>query len=901
MELKCVARVSLVVPPASEEQQRALETFQAGSNLVVRAVAGAGKTTLMLQICRANPSKYTQIVTYNAALKNEGRLKIKQLGLHAHVRVDTFHSLAGRAYGSTIRNDQALISLLECITSSSPAACSKPIDKWYRKVEVLMIDEAQDITPVLWQLLMCVIRDITQPCTATATALVNAVSCMPSSSSVELCGVGGSPGSPGSPRPIDTSALQLVVVGDERQMINGYRNADARYLSLAPFIFPSSSRIWSSLCLSTSYRLTPATAAFVNTVMLGESVIVGGNEASVSLPVMYWPMWKSDISAMIREVEHHVATGSTVAFLSQSTKCSPFAQELVKLMGCTAFFIASDNATRVASNPGLLHNKIPILTFHAAKGLEFDYVYQIVATTKYNKGDVDTCGNVEYVASTRARKQLVLVEYRAGKRVSSYPRLLKTYSSWHPDFIIARGRENCTPIEVAEPPPNSLSGDGNILYCPSTITDFMASEMQTDLMKSYVTVREERAATDECVRVCAEQSFSFGEGGGAITENVAFLYGLVIPMVVELKRDGRLGLVQSNREWLDSPLGLLKFPRGTIVRDESTKRDRVLAELLQASRGGVIHMAPEKINASLFYLANVCNASMTLYPHLLRQILNYDWIEHDIVKSGVSYLENEILGGCNVGESSGLFEHALEYHGVSRVLKPGACPCVPIISGAADYVIGVRTNSVALDPKWGSELELEVELESMPHLPVEHATSNLRVDRFSMDFESNLAQRLTCDTGMSVTYEPANSARAKTVVVYEFKFTPTLEVEHILQTAIYVAMQSLAITNAAYANAATAPCGRLFNIRTGQLLQVRVANPRAFLEAFITAKLTSGSVLTSNPDFIAACERYHFVGTGTETENVDDMDVYYGDVSSDAESTVDLNVERRQPVFFNTF
>jgi len=429
----------------------------------------------------------------------------------------------------------------------------------------------------------------------------------------------------------------------------------------------------------------------------------------------------------------------------------------------------------------------------------------------------------------------------------------------------------------------------------------MASEMQTDLMKSYVTVREERAATDECVRVCAEQSFSFGEGGVAITENVAFLYGLVIPMVVELKRDGRLGLVQSNREWLDSPLGLLKFPRGTIVRDESTKRDRVLAELLQASRGGVIHMAPEKINASLFYLANVCNASMTLYPHLLRQILNYDWIEHDIVKSGVSYLENEILGGCNVGESSGLFEHALEYHGVSRVLKPGACPCVPIISGAADYVIGVRTNSVALDPKWGSELELEVELESMPHLPVEHATSNLRVDRFSMDFESNLAQRLTCDTGMSVTYEPANSARAKTVVVYEFKFTPTLEVEHILQTAIYVAMQSLAITNAAYANAATAPCGRLFNIRTGQLLQVRVANPRAFLEAFITAKLTSGSVLTSNPDFIAACERYHFVGTGTETENVDDMDVYYGDVSSDAESIVDLNVERRQPVFFNTF
>ena len=122
-----------------------------------------------------------------------------------------------------------------------------------------------------------------------------------------------------------------------------------------------------------------------------------------------------------------------------------------------------------------------------------------------------------------------------------------------------------------------------------------------------------------------------------------------------------------------------------------------------------------------------------------------------------------------------------------------------------------------------------------------------------------------------------------------------------LQTATYVAMHTLAearndVDHVLLALPA-AVCGRLFNIRTGQLSEVRVAEPLAFLETFITAKLNSGITKISDVKFIEACKcGVNTGGSDDGTETIDFMDV------SDKAETIQLeNSERKRereiPIF----
>ena len=747
-----------LLPPPSEEQQLSIDTFKQGCNIAVQAVAGAGKTTLMLQLCMSDPSKIVQMVTYNACLKLEGRLKIEQLQLGCRVKIDTFHSLAGSAYlnKGDVFNDETFENLLALLDSDQ----APQIKKWYRSVDVLMVDEAQDISPSLWKFLLYLIRDMT-----------------------------------GGNRPMP----QIIVVGDARQMIYEFRKSDSRYLTLAPLIFPGASRRWVTAVLRRSYRLTPATAAFVNTVMVGQDLIVGGNTDSPSLPVVYWPVKDDDIASLIEEVQRRVAAKYTVALLTFSTKNSRLAQLMVKQMGGSAFFVASDGATgRISASSTMLRNKIHVLTYHGTKGLEFDYVYQLSETTPWNQNDKLSCGNVEYVATTRAKRQLIVVEYRQEFFMkSSYPRLLETQSQWHPDFVVARG----LPVRGRDRARKAT----HKAYCASTITDYMAVMVLVALRNFYVSVSTVRVP-GVCIEYDTERSFSFtGVGSGSdcivpvpvianvsITENVAFLYGMVVPMIVELRRTGSITLLETT----DGDGGV-KIKKDSPLNAEINTRNACWDTL----KTGWRTMSCVDVNASLFYLANF-RASVT-YVHLLRQISDYDWIDHDAVAHGVACLEEEL------GESCGLFEQGLTGEGVL---------------GCADYIV-----------------------------------------------YSPIAGAAVCHGEMverGVGLPP---------LVYEFKFKALLGVEDVLQTALYVAMLSL--------RTSVGCCGRLFNIRTGELQEVRVSTPAAFLDAFIAAKRDSEAPPIDDAGFIAsALAPSGFCSHSTNTEA---MDVFSdGDVDVDEECDV---------------
>ena len=62
----------------SVEQQHILDTIKTGTNVYVDAVAGTGKTTLILSMAKELKDKKILQMTYNKSLKFEVREKIEK-------------------------------------------------------------------------------------------------------------------------------------------------------------------------------------------------------------------------------------------------------------------------------------------------------------------------------------------------------------------------------------------------------------------------------------------------------------------------------------------------------------------------------------------------------------------------------------------------------------------------------------------------------------------------------------------------------------------------------------------------------------------------------------------------------------------------------------------------------
>lgn len=129
----------------SAEQQVFLNEALAGSNILVDACIGSGKTTAIQYLCNAYPSdKKILYLTYNKLLKLDAKSKIK----NSNVTVTNYH---GYAFQCLIKvNIRAGMSdLIQTFINYRP-----PVGKY----DVLIIDEYQDIEQELAEML-CIIKD----------------------------------------------------------------------------------------------------------------------------------------------------------------------------------------------------------------------------------------------------------------------------------------------------------------------------------------------------------------------------------------------------------------------------------------------------------------------------------------------------------------------------------------------------------------------------------------------------------------------------------------------------------------------------------------------------------------------------------------------------------------------
>lgn len=365
----------MILPNPSDEQKLVIDTLQT-CNIIVDSVAGSGKTTTILHIANTYNTADILLLTYNSNLKMETRKKIetcKTTNLEAH----SYHSFCRKYYKDPCITDDQLKKIL---FENTPVQENNII-----YFDMIIIDEAQDMSPVYYELVCKILADNEQK-------------------NVRMC-----------------------LLGDKYQSIYGFKGTDERYLTLANKIFQINHK-WEKLSLETSYRLTRENAKFVNQSMLKSNRIKSvksGLKPTYIICNMYNYKIRNDFAKMIylllgeKDVNgKNVYKPSDIFILGPSVKTfdTPMMllENTIKNTKKDKYPIYVPSSDNEEIDKKVMDYKIVFATFHQTKGLERKIVILFTFDDSYaqfyNKNmDKNICPNILYVAATRAREKLIIV------------------------------------------------------------------------------------------------------------------------------------------------------------------------------------------------------------------------------------------------------------------------------------------------------------------------------------------------------------------------------------------------------------------------------------------------------------------------------------------------------------
>ena len=355
--------------PISEEQAVVLKHIKAGNNAVVNAVAGSGKSTTVLSIASSLKSSKIIQFTYNSMLRYEIKEKTEALGI-ANLDVHTYHSMAVKYYCAGAYTDTGIRHIL----------ANKVVPRIrIPKKDVVVIDEAQDMTFLYFQLVVKFTMDMNHP-------------------------------------------FQLIILGDFMQGLYEFKGADTRFLTLADQFWCHHPRVkstvFNSCALNTSYRITDQMSSFINEVLLGDDRLRTCREGPV--PVFYLRNSRRNLeNTVVYHINQLLASGaspSDIFILGASVK-GPNSQirkmeNILVSQGipCHVPMFESDNV-----DEKIIQKKVVFCTFHSVKGRQRKYVFVMGFDQGYMRFygkdlNQDLCPSTLYVACTRATHGLFLLE-----------------------------------------------------------------------------------------------------------------------------------------------------------------------------------------------------------------------------------------------------------------------------------------------------------------------------------------------------------------------------------------------------------------------------------------------------------------------------------------------------------
>jgi hypothetical protein len=352
----------------SNEQINIIELVKNKKNVIVDACAGSGKSTTILSMAKnLNRRKFLQL-TYNSLLRHEVKDKVKSLKLK-NINVHTYHSLAVRFYLSSAYTDSGIRKILH---SNLP-----PRDE-ISHFDVLVIDEAQDMTMLYFELIIKFLKDFKKN-------------------------------------------IQIVVMGDYKQGLYEFKGSDIRFLTKSIDIWKKFPLLkykpFIQTTLKMSYRITDPIKSFVNKIMLDENRMAS---CKIGEPVTYIKRDQRQteriIVSIILDLLKNGANPSDIFILSGSVKGANS-----KIRKIENALVSSNIPCHIPMfevdqvDERVINGKVGIATFHSVKGRQRKFVFVIGFDSNYfdfygRNLDRNICPNTLYVACTRATERLFLFE-----------------------------------------------------------------------------------------------------------------------------------------------------------------------------------------------------------------------------------------------------------------------------------------------------------------------------------------------------------------------------------------------------------------------------------------------------------------------------------------------------------
>jgi hypothetical protein len=383
----------------SDEQMVILEKIQQGSNVIVDAVAGSGKSTTVLYMAKIQESQQKNMIqiTYNSSLRHEIKEKAAKNKL-THLEVHTFHSLAVRYYMPHAFTDT---ELREIVHKKMQPVCPIPF------FPCVVLDEVQDMTPLYFHFIRKWIHDMAEG-----------------------------------------QKIQLVILGDWMQGLYEFKGSDIRFLTRAEALWrdfgPLKTSVFTLCSLHMSYRITNPMAKFINHVMLGEKRLMACKEGPKVMYVRnsgyYLHMVLLNI---IRSILNSGNRPDDIFILGGSVKKSIRKLENVLVENNIPCYVPREDQN--AMDDRVMVGKVIFSSFHSVKGRQRKFVIVMGFDNQYfnfyaKTLNPNTCPNTLYVACTRASECLFVVENDSHPDYSYLPFLKMNHLQMKSqDYIDFRG------------------------------------------------------------------------------------------------------------------------------------------------------------------------------------------------------------------------------------------------------------------------------------------------------------------------------------------------------------------------------------------------------------------------------------------------------------------------------
>ncbi len=615
------------LPKASAEQQNVIQQLS-DKNVVVDSVAGSGKTTTILHVAKEYKTDNILLLTYNKRLKMETRTKVSLLEYN-NIEVHSYHSFCVKYYDNKCFTDYEIIKIIDRDNERK---------KKFR-YDIIILDEAQDMSPLYYELVCKIIRD------SSDSSMITTDSNM-------------------------TKVAKLCILGDRYQSIFEFNKADDRFITYADKLFNfGTENNWATVSLSTSFRITHEIARFINRCLLDGSPLANNEKDRIKAAKSgikpryricdcfkdstkkgnrnvlndYIPY--REVKSYLQKYGHDDIFILAPSVRSERSPVRLLANKLTK----EGIPIYVPNTDDERLDEDILKGKIAFSTFHQVKGLErkvvivfnFDDSY----FKYYKKGKSPyVCPNELYVATTRAKECLTVLHHYSNDFLPFLKKSkLKKYTDFYNDHRFQKAAPTTADSMVQEVPVTELTRyvPSSVLANACTYLEVITVEKKGDKIKIPVTTKQ-----------------------GLLHENVADITGTAIPAYYEYVTQDKMTIFDKLDTVVTVPTATAAVTNDYMfvndMEDISMEDDDTLIDNDNddSDDKDLTKLTPEK----LLRLSNEYCAHKSGYVYKLNQIKEYNWLTTKNLEMCVDRLINRV-------SSAGQFEVLMKLQGGKPLLN----------------------------------------------------------------------------------------------------------------------------------------------------------------------------------------------------------------------------------------